>query len=74
MKNILILFIALNLFGCGKSEIDKCVDAKIISYLFELCEKGEVKCEESEKIDIKVRIQKVKEGEYREQCLKAAGK
>ena len=27
MKNILILFISLTLFGCGKSEIDKCVDA-----------------------------------------------
>lgn len=76
LNKFYIFALSVILCGCGKSEIDKCVDAKLISMLFKICESGElkVKCEEVEKIAIRDNIKKAKEGEYREECLEAASK
>ena len=60
--NILFFIIAMVLLsGCGKSEIDKCVEAQIKSDSYF--------CKDSDCVKI---WQDVNEGEYRKICLEAA--
>jgi hypothetical protein len=69
MKNILILFISLTLFGCGKSEIDKCVEAKFKQKLQMDCPVTECNKRYEEN------VHNLFEADFREQCLRAsAGK
>ena len=73
MKNILILFISLTLFGCGKSEIDKCVEAKLRWDAEKYCGFNKSEClnnDDKNRILSDIRISH--EGDYRLECLRAA--
>ena len=71
------LILLLVLFGCGKSEVDKCVDAKLIQIVSEICIDSKdinISCKEYEEKNIQS-ARKLHEGDVRDECLRAqAGK
>lgn len=79
MKNYLFLTLVLFLVSCGKSEIDKCVESKISSRAYEICLKfnefvkeTNKSCNADDNIEGVKHIRSLREGEYREECLRAA--
>lgn len=68
MKVSIFIFSALALSGCGKSEVDKCVDAFVVRYV-EACNAGQFN------FDCKQSWRKAEEeANARVQCLKAASR
>ena len=67
------------LVSCGKSEIDKCVESRISSRAYEIClkfneyEKDSNKsCNPDDNAEGIKHIRSLREGEYRQECLRAA--
>lgn len=78
MKIFLISAVFILLFGC-KSEIDKCVESKISSRAYEICLKfnefakdTNKSCNADDNTEGLKHIRSLREGEYREECLRAA--
>ena len=79
MKNYLFLTLVLFLVSCGKSEIDKCVESKISSRAYEMClrfnesaKDANKSCNAENNSEGVKHIRSLREGEYREDCLRAA--
>jgi hypothetical protein len=77
---LLLIVFCFNIPGCGKSEVDKCVEAKISSRAYEMCLvtndflREQKSCNDEDLIAGKKHIKSLREGEYREDCLRAHGK
>ena len=79
MKNYFFLTLVLILVSCGKSEVDKCVESKISSRAYEMCLKfnefakdANKSCSADDNSEGINHIKSLREGEYREECLRAA--
>jgi hypothetical protein len=79
LNKISLLCILLTLIGCGKSEVDKCVESKISSRAYEMCLKfnesakdASKSCNAENNSEGVKHIRSLREGEYREECLRAA--
>ena len=80
IKKVFLILLLLTLVSCGKSEIDKCVESKISSRAYEICLKfnefvkeTNKSCNAEDNIEGVKHIRSLREGEYREECLRAAG-
>lgn len=69
MKNLSILLLVSLLFGCGKSEVDKCVDTFMVRF-DTLCKANQLAIKDCSKIGFR----EEEEAHVRLTCLKAAGK